>query len=123
LDLKRPRPRLPRPRMPRGLRRPSLRRGPGHRPIGRPGSASRAAAGALRIGNTIGAAFTDRRVLGPGEARLMTAGGIMLTGLAVLFALFPRALAYPAAVLAAWGGLALLYRSFRLWRRQQRRDQ
>ena len=123
LDLKRPRPRLPRPRMPRGLRRPSLRRGPGHRPIGRPGSASRAAAGALRIGNTIGAAFTDRRVLGPVEARLMTAGGIMLTGLAVLFALFPRALAYPAAVLAAWGGLALLYRSFRLWRRQQRRDQ
>jgi len=124
LDLKRPRPRLPRPRMPRGLRRPTLHWSRGaHRPIGRPGSAGRAAAGALRIGNTIGAAFTDRRVLGPVEARLMTVGAAALIGLAVLFALFPRALAYPAAVLAAWGGLALLYRSYRLWRRQRERGE
>lgn len=122
LDLKRPRPRLPRPRMPRGIPRPTLlRRGEhGHRPIGRPGSAGRAAAGALRIGNTIGAAFTDRRVLGPVEARLMTAGAAVLIGLALLFALFPRALAYPAAFLAAWGGLALLYRAYRLRSRQRR---
>lgn len=125
LDLKRPRPRprLRRPRMPRGLPRLGLRRGAaGHRPLGRRGSAGRAAAGALRIGNTIGAAFTDRRVLGPVEARLMTTGGIALTGLAVLFALFPRAAAYPAAIVAAWGGLALLYRGYRLWRRQRKRQ-
>src|SRR5690606_16018558 len=69
---------------------------------GRPrrGSAGRAAAGALRIGNTIGAAFTDRRILGPVEARLTTFGGVVLVGLGVMFALFPRALAYPAAALA-----------------------
>ncbi len=115
LELKRPRPRLSRPRVPRGLRRPQLRRGEHRRPVGHRGSAGRAAAGALRIGNTIGAAFTDRRVLGPVEARLMMIGGLALTGLAILFAVFPPALAYPAAVLAAWGGLALLYRSYRLW--------
>src|SRR5690606_20167425 len=118
LDLRRPRPRLARPRMPRGVPRPSLRRGAAaHRPLGRRGSAGRAAAGAMRIGHTTGAAFTDRRVLGPVEARLMTAGGIALTALAVLFAVCPRALAYPAAFFAAWGGLALLYRGYRLWRK------
>ncbi|HEX7081442.1 MAG TPA: phospholipase D-like domain-containing protein [Gammaproteobacteria bacterium] len=89
----------------------------GGRPRPGRGSASRAAAGAIRIGHTIGAAFTDRRVLGPVEARLTTIAGVLLCGLALLFALFPRVLAYPLAALAAWGGLALLYRGYRLWRR------
>jgi cardiolipin synthase len=35
------------------------------------GSAGRAAAGAIRIGNAVGAAFTNRRVLEPVEARTM----------------------------------------------------
>jgi phosphatidylserine/phosphatidylglycerophosphate/cardiolipin synthase-like enzyme len=39
------------------------------------GSAGRAAAGAIRIGNAVGAAFTNRLVLGPVKARLMTSAG------------------------------------------------
>ena len=38
------------------------------------GSVSRAAAGAIRIGNTVGAAFTNRRVIDAVEARIMLTG-------------------------------------------------
>ena len=84
------------------------------------GSASGAAAGALRIGNAIGAAFTDRRALGPVEARLAATAGFFLCALSALFAVFPRALAFPCAILAAWGGIALLYRSYALHRKQKK---
>ena len=80
------------------------------------GSGGRAAAGAVRIGNAIGAAFTNRRVLGPVEARLAAIGGLLLCALAILFALFPRVLVYPAVALCAWGGIALLYRAYQLRR-------
>jgi cardiolipin synthase A/B len=80
------------------------------------GSAGRAAAGAVRIGSAIGAAMTDRRELGPIEARLTTLSGLLLCGLAALFAVWPPALVYPAVLLSAWGGIALLYRSYRLHR-------
>jgi cardiolipin synthase len=78
------------------------------------GSAGRAAAGAIRVGNTIGAAFTNRRVLGPFEGRLMVTGGFVLLLLAILFALFPRALAYPLVVIFAWMAIALFVRDYRL---------
>jgi cardiolipin synthase len=94
--------------------RPPRARGVGRRR----GSAGRAAAGAVRIGHAIGSAFTNRRVLGPVEARLTTSVGLLLIALAVSFALFPRALAYPLSALAAWAGVALLYRAYRLWRRR-----
>jgi cardiolipin synthase len=84
------------------------------------GSASGAAAGALRIGNAIGAAFTDRRALGPFEARLAVNAGLLLCAFSVLFAVFPQALAFPLAALGAWGGVALLYRGYELHRRQKR---
>lgn len=80
------------------------------------GSAGRAAAGAIRIGNTIGAAFTDRRVLKPFEARIMVIAGAALLALTILFAFFPRLLAYPLAVLLGWIALALLYRGYKLHR-------
>jgi cardiolipin synthase len=86
------------------------------------GSASRAAAGAMRIGHTLGAAFTNRRVLEPVEARLTTLAGLVLCVLALLFAVFPRALAYPLIALAVWAGVALLYRGYRLWRNRPRLD-
>ena len=89
-----------------------------HRFAGRNrGSASRAAAGAIRIGNAIGAAFTNRRTLGPVEARLAISGGLALLAFAILFALFPRVLAYPVVVLLAWVALSLLYRGFKLLQR------
>jgi cardiolipin synthase len=87
------------------------------------GRGGRAAAGAVRIGHTIGAAFTDRRVLGPVEARLMALAGFLLCALSVLFVLFPRVFVYPAVVLCAWGGVALVYRGYQLSRRQKHAKQ
>jgi phosphatidylserine/phosphatidylglycerophosphate/cardiolipin synthase-like enzyme len=80
------------------------------------GSAGRAAAGAVRIGNAIGAAFTNRRVLEPVEARLMVTTGAMLSALAILFALFPRLLVYPLVFILAWFAVTLLYRGLKLYR-------
>jgi len=78
------------------------------------GSAGRAAAGALRISNAVGAAFTNRRVLEPVEARLMLMAGVLLLILAVLFVFFPRALSYPLSVLIAWIAFSLMYRGYKL---------
>jgi cardiolipin synthase len=85
------------------------------------GRGGRAAAGAFRIGNAVGAAFTGRRVLGPVEVRLMTSVGAIFLILAGLFALFPRVLAYPLLIIFAWLGGALLYRSYKLHREGQRK--
>src|SRR5207245_10657453 len=54
-------------------------------PICGGGSAGRVAAGAIRIGNTVGAAVSNRRLLEPVEARIMIAVGLLLLGLAALF--------------------------------------
>jgi Phosphatidylserine/phosphatidylglycerophosphate/cardiolipin synthases and related enzymes len=78
------------------------------------GSGGRAAAGAIRIGNAVGAAFTNRRVLEPVEARIMLSAGLLLLGLAILIWFFPRALTYPLIVILLWISLALLYRAYRL---------
>ena len=80
------------------------------------GSAGRAAAGAIRIGNAVGAAFTNRRVLQPVERRILFAAGLLLLGLAVLLYFFPRVPSYLAMVVFGWIGLALLYRGFKLRR-------
>jgi cardiolipin synthase len=80
------------------------------------GSAGRAAAGAVRIGNAIGAAFTNRRPLGPIEARIALTTGVLLCALSIVFALFPQVLAYPLVVISAWAGIALLYRGYRMSR-------
>src|SRR5437868_10842678 len=58
------------------------------------GSVGRAAAGALRISNAVGAAFTSRRVFEPVEARILLATGALLLGLSILFGFFPRLPAY-----------------------------
>jgi cardiolipin synthase len=80
------------------------------------GSASRAAAGLLRVGNTVGAAITDHRELGPVEARIMIVVALLLLALGVLAVAFPRLLAYPVAAAAVWIGGALLVRGYRLRR-------
>ena len=82
------------------------------------GSAQRAAAGALRVGNAIGAAFSNRRTMEPVEARLMVTVGLILLVLATLFGFFPRALAYPAVLFCVWFALTLLYRGYKLRRRR-----
>jgi len=84
------------------------------------GSVSGAAAGAVRLGNAIGAAFSGRQVLEPVEARLTGTVGLALIALAALCAFFPRVLAYPLVALLAWFGLAFMVRAFKL-RAERRR--
>jgi cardiolipin synthase len=80
------------------------------------GSGGRAAAGAIRLGNAVGAVFTNRRrVLEPVEARLMLTVALLLLGFAVLIWFFPRSLTYPLIVLLVWIALTLVYRSVRLF--------
>jgi cardiolipin synthase A/B len=84
------------------------------------GSGGRAATGLLRIGNTVGAAITNRRVLGPVEARIMIVAALVLLAVGVVVALFPMVLAYPIAAGAIWVGVALLYRGYQMKRAARR---
>ncbi|HEY0180795.1 MAG TPA: phospholipase D-like domain-containing protein [Dokdonella sp.] len=83
------------------------------------GSSSRAAAGALRLANSIGAAITDRRVLGPAESGPLLVGGLVLLAAAALAAIWPRAIAWPLAALAIWIGASLITRYVELRRRRR----
>lgn len=82
-----------------------------HRGAG--GRAARAAAGALRLGNTVGAAISNRRTLGAAESGLMAsiALGFMVLALLALFA--PLAITVPLAALALWIAVTLLVRAWR----------
>ena len=82
------------------------------------GSATRAAAGAVRIGNALGSVLAARRVHGPAERWLMAEGGLLLAVLAGLGFVWPRLLAWPLAALSLWLGLALLARAARRLRRE-----
>ena len=84
------------------------------RPRHRRGSRG-AAASAMRLANTVGAAVTNHRTLGRAEGRILSLAGLGLLVLGVLAVLWPRAVASPLAVLALWVGLALLWRSSRLF--------
>jgi cardiolipin synthase len=77
------------------------------------GSATRAAAGAVRIGNALGSVLAARRVHGPAERWLMAQGGLLLAVLAGVGFVWPRLLAWPLAAFSLWLGLALLTRASR----------
>ena len=85
------------------------------------GSASRAAAGALRIGRTVTAALSEQRVLARTDARLVGSSGIVMLVIAVLGVLWPLAVIVPLAIVLVWVGLVLLIRAFTL--RRERRSQ
>jgi cardiolipin synthase A/B len=76
------------------------------------GRAGRAASSAVRIGNTIGAAFMNRRALEPVESRIMGTSGILLLICAFVFAVLPKLLVYPLMALSIWIGVALLYKAY-----------
>ena len=80
------------------------------------GSAGRVAAGALSVSNTIGAAITNRRVLGPAEAKIMVCASLVLLTIAVLATLWPLLLAVPLMLCAVWLAIALLIQAYRLHR-------
>lgn len=86
--------------------------------VGSSGRASRAAAGALRIGNTVGAAFSNRRTLDPADSGLMFSIALGFLLFAAIAALVPLAVTAPLAVLALWIAVTLLVRA---WRTRKRR--
>jgi cardiolipin synthase len=88
----------------------------------RAGSAGRAAAGALRISNTVGAAITDRRTLGPAEAGLMTGVGMALLAFSALALAWPLLVALPLAALGAWIALTFLVKAFKLRAEHDKND-
>jgi cardiolipin synthase A/B len=82
------------------------------------GSSGRAAAGALRISNAVGAAFTNRRILQPVEARLILVTGLLLLGTAAFLYFFPRVGGYTLMTTFSWVGIALVYRAWKLYRKR-----
>lgn len=79
----------------------------------RGGSAGRAAAGALRLAHSVGAALTQQRVLARAEAGTLLWCALILLLVAILSVYWPRLLAWPAAVICTWLGVVL---SLRWWR-------
>jgi cardiolipin synthase len=94
------------------VKRPRRRR----RLKGEKGSAGRVAAGALGVSNAVGAAITDRRLLGPAEARTMAGASLLLAGLATVAVLWPRVISVPLALIMFWVAAALAVRAYRLRR-------
>ncbi len=96
------------------------------RPARQPGSAGRAAAGAVSIGSAVGAAMTGHRALGPAEARIMGAAGLVLLLLGLVALVWPWVVAVPLGVIALWLAVTLLVRARALHResvkRRRRRD-
>jgi cardiolipin synthase len=98
------------PRAQRPMRPPGWRRRAG---TGRTKRA--AAAGALRMGRTFGAALTARRALGAAEAATLIWGIILLAGLGVVGLKWPKGLAYPIGVLLLWLAVSWTLQAIKLW--------
>jgi cardiolipin synthase A/B len=80
------------------------------------GSAGRAAAGAVSVGSALGAALTNRRVLGPAEAGLLFSMAVVAGLIGVVAALWPRVLAWPIALLLMWMGIAWAVKGYQIRR-------
>lgn len=86
------------------------------------GSTSRAAAGALRIANTVGAALSNRRVLGDVSEGPVLTGALILAALAAAIAFWwPKLIAWPFGTLVGWLALNLWIRHWRRGARRQNR--
>ncbi len=94
-----------------------------HHPRHMGGSSSRAAAGALRIANSMGAALTERRVLGDTEAGTLLGTASLLALLAIVAVVWPAVVGWPIGALAAWFAINTGIRAWQLRRRQQNRIQ
>jgi cardiolipin synthase len=75
-----------------------------------------AAAGAIRMGRTLGAAITKRREVGAAEAYNLFWSSLIFLGMGVLFLKWPKAIAYPVGVLAVWFAISGLVQAWRLYR-------
>ena len=97
-------------RVRRGSARPSAQRAGG--------SSGRAAASALRLAHSVGAALGNRRVLGQNEATVLPWLVVPIFIFAIVGAICPRLLAWPLSMFAAWIGIVLLGRYLRSRRKR-----
>jgi cardiolipin synthase len=74
----------------------------------------RAAAGAIGVGSTIGAAITNRRPLGPAEARVLASSGAILIAFTAAIVWWPKVAAFPLAIVCAWIALSLILAAWKL---------
>ncbi|MGA9333692.1 MAG: phospholipase D-like domain-containing protein [Rudaea sp.] len=81
------------------------------------GGSGRAAASALRMAHSVGAALGNRRVLGHSESSVLLWFVLGLLGLSLIAVFWPRVLAWPLGFFSLWIGIALGVRYWRL--RQQ----
>ena len=112
---------------PRRYRRsePGPARDPRSTRVGRgSGSSSRAAASALRMANSVGAALVNRRVLGDTPNGPLFAATLLAAALAAVAFLWPAWIGWPIGVLATWAAINMSVRAWRVWRRRagERRD-
>jgi cardiolipin synthase len=71
----------------------------------------------LRIGNAVGAAMSNQRVLGPAEAGVMALVGSVLLLLLAVGLLWPMVVVAPLSLLFLWIAVSLLVRAYLLRRR------
>jgi hypothetical protein len=77
-----------------------------------------AAAGAIRMGRTLGAAITKRREVGAAEAYNLFWSSLIFLGLGLVGLEWPRVLAWPIGILAVWFSVTGLFQAWRLYHRE-----
>jgi len=87
-----------------------------------PRGASGRAVGAVRFAHAVGNVIIRSRLVGFAQSSLMVVFGALLLALTAVSVLWPRVVASPLAVLAAWLGVALVVNGVRLRRRRRRVD-
>jgi cardiolipin synthase len=91
--------------------------------IGRGGGRSgRAAASALRVANSVGAALANHRVLGEMPSAPLLTATLLLAALAMVSFLWPASIGWPIGALAAWVAVNMGVRAWRLWKRRRQRE-
>jgi cardiolipin synthase len=74
-----------------------------------------AAAGAIRMGRTLGAVLTARREVGAAEAYNLFWSSLIFLAIGAVALFWPKAIAYPFGVLGVWFAVVGLYRAARLY--------
>jgi len=98
--------------------RAARRKPHGERGRSQGGSSGRAAASALRIANSVGAAIANRRVLGAAESAPLLIGAVALLVLAAVALFWPRIVAWPLGALGVWIAITLFARMAQMRRKR-----
>jgi cardiolipin synthase len=85
------------------------------------GRSGRAAASALRVANSVGAALANHRVLTEMPTGPLLTATLLLGALAVVSFLWPAWIGWPIGALAAWTAVNTAVRVLRLWKRRRTR--